>query len=65
MAIALCAASLLLVPIYFLVHPVASQMARDFIVPSMPGGQGQLATVMLLIIRAVGGLLGWGTGRHV
>ncbi|MBV9023735.1 MAG: divalent metal cation transporter [Streptomycetaceae bacterium] len=53
-AIVLCAASLLLVPIYFMVHPATSQMARDFIVPNMPGGQGQLATVMLLIIGIVG-----------
>jgi Mn2+/Fe2+ NRAMP family transporter len=53
-AIALCAASLLLVPIYFMVHPHASQMARDFVVPNMPGGTGQLSTVMLLIIGIVG-----------
>ncbi|MET8956911.1 Nramp family divalent metal transporter [Streptomyces sp. NPDC004393] len=53
-AITLCAASLLLVPIYFMVHPAASQMARDFVVPNMPGGTGQLSTVMLLIIGIVG-----------
>ncbi|OIJ94696.1 manganese transporter [Streptomyces sp. MUSC 14] len=53
-AIALCAASLLLVPIYFMVHPRASQTARDFVVPNMPGGTGQLSTVMLLIIGIVG-----------
>ncbi|WP_055495780.1 Nramp family divalent metal transporter [Streptomyces sp. TP-A0356] len=53
-AIILCAASLLLVPIYFMVHPHASQMARDFVVPNMPGGTGQLSTVMLLIIGIVG-----------
>ncbi|EST36582.1 NRAMP family divalent metal transporter [Streptomyces roseochromogenus] len=53
-AIALCAASLLLVPIYFMVHPHVSQMARDFVVPNMPGGTGQLSTVMLLIIGIVG-----------
>ncbi|MEY9842977.1 NRAMP family divalent metal transporter [Streptacidiphilus sp. MAP5-3] len=53
-AIALCAGSLLLVPIYFMVHPKTSQMAQDFVVPNLPGGQGQLATVMLLIIGIVG-----------
>jgi Mn2+/Fe2+ NRAMP family transporter len=53
-AIALCAASLLLVPLYFMVHPKTSQMAHDFVVPNLPGGQGQLATVMLLIIGIVG-----------
>ncbi|MEZ0096413.1 NRAMP family divalent metal transporter, partial [Streptacidiphilus sp. EB129] len=53
-AIALCAGSLLLIPIYFMVHPAASQMAHDFAVPTMPGGSGQLSTVMLLIIGIVG-----------
>ncbi|MEV5875345.1 NRAMP family divalent metal transporter [Streptomyces sp. NPDC052101] len=53
-AMTLCAASLLLVPIYFMIHPHASQMARDFVVPNMPGGTGQLSTVMLLIIGIVG-----------
>ncbi|MGW7006126.1 NRAMP family divalent metal transporter [Streptomyces sp. NPDC054933] len=53
-AILLCAASLLLVPIYFIVHPATSQMAHDFVVPTMPGGSGELATVMLLIIGIVG-----------
>lgn len=53
-AIALCAGSLLLVPVYFLVHPKTSQMAHDFFVPAMPGGSGELSTVMLLIIGIVG-----------
>ncbi|MDF3289792.1 NRAMP family divalent metal transporter [Streptomyces silvisoli] len=53
-AILLCAASLLLVPIYFMVHPATSRMAHDFVVPTMPGGSGGLATVMLLIIGIVG-----------
>ncbi|MDH6138351.1 MULTISPECIES: NRAMP family divalent metal transporter [Kitasatospora] len=53
-AISLCVGSLLLVPIYFMVHPKTSQMAHDFVVPNMPGGSGQLATVMLLIISIVG-----------
>ncbi len=54
MAIGLCLGSLLLIPIYFLAHPAASQMARGFVTPAMPGGSGQLATVMLLIIGIVG-----------
>ncbi|OLZ65310.1 manganese transporter [Streptomyces sp. IMTB 2501] len=53
-AMALCAASLLLVPIYFMIHPATGRMARDFVVPNMPGGTGQLSTVMLLIIGIVG-----------
>jgi NRAMP (natural resistance-associated macrophage protein)-like metal ion transporter len=53
-AITLCASSLLLVPIYFMVHPHASQMAMDLVVPNLPGGTGQLSTVMLLIVGIVG-----------
>ncbi|MFE6689140.1 NRAMP family divalent metal transporter [Streptomyces sp. NPDC057743] len=53
-AIGLCAASLLLVPLYFMVHPSTGQMAHDFVVPHLPGGPGQLSTVMLLIIGIVG-----------
>ncbi|MFF2806680.1 NRAMP family divalent metal transporter [Streptomyces sp. NPDC058000] len=53
-AIALCAASLLLVPLYFLVHPSTGQMAHDFVVPHLPDGPGGLSSVMLLIIGIVG-----------
>jgi NRAMP (natural resistance-associated macrophage protein)-like metal ion transporter len=53
-AVTFCAGSLLLIPVYFLAHPHASQMARDFVVPQLPGGSGQLATVMLLVIGIVG-----------
>jgi Mn2+/Fe2+ NRAMP family transporter len=53
-AMAFCAGSLLLIPVYLLAHPPAAQMARGFVVPSVPGGSGQLATVMLLIIGIVG-----------
>ncbi|QRX90178.1 NRAMP family divalent metal transporter [Streptomyces noursei] len=53
-AVALCAASLLLVPLYFMLHPKTSQMAHDFVTPVIPGGSGELATVMLLIIGIVG-----------
>jgi Mn2+/Fe2+ NRAMP family transporter len=54
MAMAFCGASLLLIPVYFMAHPAASQMARSFVVPELPGGSGQLSTVMLLIIGIVG-----------
>ncbi|WBP90135.1 NRAMP family divalent metal transporter [Kitasatospora cathayae] len=53
-AITLCVGSLLLVPIYFMVHPKTSQMAHDFVTPVLPGGSGQLAAVMLVIISIVG-----------
>jgi Mn2+/Fe2+ NRAMP family transporter len=52
-AMILVFASLLLVPIYFLVHPPLAQVARDFVVPQMPAG-GKLSDVMLLIIGIVG-----------
>ena len=54
MAMALCAGSLLLVPLYVLAHPPAGHMASGFVIPSIPGGSGQLGTVMLLIIAIVG-----------
>jgi Mn2+/Fe2+ NRAMP family transporter len=44
--------SLLLIPIYLMVHPPAGEMARDFVVPGLP--HAQLSTVMLLIIAIVG-----------
>ena len=53
-AMIFCASSLLLIPVYFLAHPHASQLARDFVIPQLPGGSGQLATAMLLIIGIVG-----------
>ncbi|WP_349262229.1 NRAMP family divalent metal transporter [Actinocrinis sp.] len=53
-AMALCAGSLLLVPIYFLAHPGVGQMARGFVLPTMPGGSGGMATLMLLVIGIVG-----------
>ncbi|MEV5571717.1 NRAMP family divalent metal transporter [Spirillospora sp. NPDC052269] len=51
-AVALCLGSLLLVPIYLIVHPATGRMARDLVVPGLPGGH--LADVMLLIIAIVG-----------
>jgi Mn2+/Fe2+ NRAMP family transporter len=53
-AVAFCAGSLLLIPVYILAHPHVSQMARGFAIPQLPGGSGQIATVMLLVIGIVG-----------
>ena len=53
-AMIFCAGSLLIIPVYFLAHPGIGQMASGFVVPDMPGGSKQLATVMLLIIGIVG-----------
>jgi Mn2+/Fe2+ NRAMP family transporter len=52
-SMALVAGSLLLIPIFFMVHPSAGQVAHDIFIPGMPAG-GQLSTVMLLIIGIVG-----------
>jgi Mn2+/Fe2+ NRAMP family transporter len=52
-AMALVGASLLLIPIYVLVHPPLAQMAHDFVTPQLPQG-GKLSDVMLLIIGIVG-----------
>ena len=49
----LVAASLLLIPLYLMVHPPAVQMARGFAVPGLPA-HAQLSTVMLLVIGIVG-----------
>jgi Mn2+/Fe2+ NRAMP family transporter len=53
-AVAFCAGSLLLIPLFLLAHPSAAQMAHGFAVPGLPGGSGQMATVMLLVIGIVG-----------
>src|SRR5262245_23068430 len=53
-AVAFCAGSLLLIPVYLLAHPGPAQMGRDLVIPQLPGGAGQLSTVMLLIIGIVG-----------
>jgi len=52
-AMGLVFASLLLVPIYLMVHPPLGQVVRDFLVPQMPAGS-KLSDVMLLIIGIVG-----------
>ncbi len=51
-SLALCAASLVVIPIYIWVHPPSGEVARNFFVPSFPGHQ--VATVMLLVIAIVG-----------
>ena len=48
----LVAGSLVLIPIYLMVHPTTGQMLHDFVVPGLP--HGQLSTIMLLIIGIVG-----------
>ena len=45
--------SLLLVPVFLMVHPPAGQIAADFLLPKLPEG-GQLNEVVLLIIAIVG-----------
>ncbi|MDR3440568.1 Nramp family divalent metal transporter [Telmatospirillum sp.] len=45
--------SLLLVPIFLIVHPPMAQVAHDFVVPQLPEG-AKLSDVMLLIIGIVG-----------
>jgi Mn2+/Fe2+ NRAMP family transporter len=53
LVVALCAGTLLLIPIAFMLHPTAGQVARGFFVPGMPAG-APLSTVMLLVIGLVG-----------
>lgn len=50
----LVAGSLTLVPIVVMAHPSLGRVARDLVVPGLPGGASQLSTVMLLIIAIVG-----------
>ena len=45
--------SLLVIPIFLIVHPPIGQVARDAVVPGLPHG-APLSTVMLLIIAIVG-----------
>jgi Mn2+/Fe2+ NRAMP family transporter len=54
MAMIFCVGSLLLIPLYVIAHPPAGQMAAGFVIPSIPGGSGNLSTVLLLIIGIVG-----------
>ncbi|HYC24524.1 MAG TPA: Nramp family divalent metal transporter [Roseiarcus sp.] len=52
-AMALVFASLLLIPIYLVVHPPLAQVVHDFLVPQMPPG-AKLSDVLLLVIGIVG-----------
>ena len=52
-AVTFCAGSLLIIPLYLFSHPSAGQMGHGFVVPSLPGGSGQMATVMLLILSLI------------
>lgn len=52
-ALALCAGSLLLVPIVIMVHPPIHQVVRDLVLPQLPKN-GNLGEVMLLIVAIVG-----------
>jgi Mn2+/Fe2+ NRAMP family transporter len=52
-ALALCAFSLLLVPVFLMEHPPIEQVARDFVIPQFPAG-AKLSDVMLLVIAIVG-----------
>ncbi|VTZ51316.1 putative manganese transport protein [Methylocella tundrae] len=52
-ALALVAGSLVLVPIFFMVHPPYGEIAHGLFVPQFPAG-GKLSDVMLLVIAIVG-----------
>ncbi len=55
-ALVLCLGSLLLVPIFFMIHPDLGNMAHGLLVPQMPilPEGGKLSDVILLIISIVG-----------
>jgi Mn2+/Fe2+ NRAMP family transporter len=53
-ALALCIGSLVVIPLYVIVHPPAGEVARNFALVNLPGGPSQLSNVMLLIIALVG-----------
>src|SRR3984885_11478487 len=52
-SLALCFFSLLLVPVFLMVHPPLAEVGRDLVVPRFPEG-ARLSDVMLLIIAIVG-----------
>jgi Mn2+/Fe2+ NRAMP family transporter len=52
-ALALCAGSLLLVPIFLMIHPPVAEIARDLAMPRLPK-DAKVSEVMLLIIAIVG-----------
>jgi len=51
-SIGLCFFSLLLVPVFLMVHPPLAEVGRDFVIPRLP--EGKLSDIMLLIIAIVG-----------
>jgi len=55
-AMVFCAGSLLLVPLYLMLHPSGTAMASGFATPDLPGGAapGGISAVMLLVIGIVG-----------
>src|SRR6202040_1003709 len=52
-SLALCFFSLLLVPVFLMVHPPLTEVGRDLVVPRFPAG-AKLSDAMLLIIAIVG-----------
>ena len=52
LCLVLVVGSLLVIPLFLLIHPPVSQVVRDSVVPTLP--HGQASTVMLLIIAIVG-----------
>jgi NRAMP (natural resistance-associated macrophage protein)-like metal ion transporter len=52
-SLALCFFSLLLVPVFLMVHPPLAEVGRDLVVPRFPAG-ARLSDVMLLVIAIVG-----------
>ena len=52
-SLVLCFGSLLLVPVFLAIHPPLGQVARDLVLPQLPG-TGKLSDVLLLIIAIVG-----------
>jgi Mn2+/Fe2+ NRAMP family transporter len=53
LSLVLVFASLLLVPVFVLIHPPLTQVAHDLVVPQLPGTE-KLSEVVLLIIAIVG-----------
>ena len=51
-SVGLCFFSLLLVPVFLMVHPPLAEVGRDLVVPRFP--EGKLSDIMLLIIAIVG-----------
>jgi NRAMP (natural resistance-associated macrophage protein)-like metal ion transporter len=51
--LALVAGSLVLIPIFLMVHPPLGEVGRDFLIPRIPAG-AELSGVVLLIIAIVG-----------